>query len=691
MKNLLLGLLLAFCAVVNPAFAQKVVNSNVTQPPVIKQPIILNGLQNPLNLPLLTASQAANMFTFIGSIGIPDGSNPTYGGVVSPGGALSVSGNIAFIAGHACNPTVNFCNSYAGGIAEMSLPTPCTGYIPNSNCMANVISPPQLPGVTYIKNYTLTQAPVAGDTQATFVSLPPNISANNGWYIEFNGSTTYDEVTGISGKTVSWATPLPAGTYSSTVPVYQWNPSDPWCTIGCTFGGTMVENGKLYVDAAATYDNGGGTTGWIVQSTLPITGTGWGAINVPLLNGTPNAEYSRSLNGPIYQTPPEWAPYFGQDFSSSGNGLSIVSNNIPQGPSYQAFNITDITQQGANTPIFPILLYTVSNNTLTNANDFSGPFPICTQTNSCSPSASGYPATLSSTPTAGDISETIALPSGTVTAIANISTTSDVPNATITSITSGTLSNSGIAYTVTDTGGAFPSGTSFNPSYSYAPGSTLGPGVYPMGVPSKAVNNDILTLTPNGYQRAPAWTMTFSDGEKRIGTISGSTFTFSPALTGNSSKAVTLAPMGNKWNTDYDGPVGTGFWVPGTSTFISIYYHKDGPPRTRTVADPCGGANASTSFFALAPDKGEYGQVLMLLYNANDLYKQVSNPGAYPPSTALPYATVEFPDETHLFNSSGCGTVGSYQNSWASFDYTNNTLYVAPGNADLYEYKLTIQ
>ena len=90
--------------------------------------------------------------------------------------------------------------------------------------------------------------------------------------------------------------------------------------------------------------------------------------------------------------------------------------------------------------------------------------------------------------------------------------------------------------------------------------------------------------------------------------------------------------------TDYDGPVETSFWAPGTGTFMSIYYHKDGPPRSRTVADPRGGANASTSLLALALNTGKYGQIVMLLYRASDLYKQVTNPGAYPPYTAIPVA-----------------------------------------------------
>ena len=643
---------------------------------------------NPFALPLLTAAQAQSMFTFLGSVTIPTGSDPQYAGVVSPGAGLSVSGSSAFITGHACNPSVNFCDTYAGGLAEMTLPAPCAGYSGGSGCTATVVTPPQLPGVTFVSNYTLTAAPVAGATQATFTSMPPGLAANAGWYLDFNGTTTTDEVTAISGNTVTWATALPSGTYSTTVPVYQWNPLDPWCVTGnsCAITGSMVANNTVYVTGSGTYDNGGGTAGWVVSSTLPISGDSWGAVNVPFVNGAPSTEYSRSLAGPIYATPPIWQPYFGADYSTSGNGLSIVSNNVPQGPSYQSFNVADISAQGANTPITPILLYTTTNDTLS-ASGFSGPFPVCTQTASCSPSATGYPAVLSSTPKAGDVSETISLPTGVVTGTANIAI-SGAGNGTITSISSGTLSDSAVQYTVTDTAGVLPSGTEFVPAYDYSPGTAVGTGSYAMGVPTAAATADTLTMTPGGYHTAE-WTMTFSDGESRVGVISGSTFTFSPALTGTPSQSVTVAPMGSAWNTDYDGPVGTGFWVPGTSTFISIYYHKDGPPRSRTVADPCGGANASTSFFALAPDTGEYGQLVMLLYRASDLYNQVTNPAAYPPYSATPYATVTFPDESHLFNSSGCPTVQAYANSWASFDYSDSTLYVAANGADLFEYKVT--
>ncbi len=729
---------------------------------------LCSATSSPFNLPQLTAAQAASMFTFEGSITIPTGSSPDYDGVVSPGGSLAVYGNTAYVGGHACKPSVSFCSTYAGGLAQLNLPTPCAGYSGGSGCTATVVTPPQGPGITFIQNYTLTSGYTTGDTCAVFSSLPPNITANNGWYLYF-GSSDDDLVTSVGtcngANSVGWATALTA-TYSSTVPVYQFNPTYPWCAagVGCNASGVMVQNNKIYWAGAPTYDNGGGTLGWVIQGTLPISGTGWGSINVPSVGGTANTEFSRSLDGPIYQTPAVWAPYFGPNYSTSGNGLSIVGNNIPQGPSYQAFNTADITSAGATTPITTILLYTLTNNTLTNSS-FSGPFPVCTQTASCSPSATGYPATLSTTPAAGDTSETISLPTGVVTATANIAT-SGAGNATITAINTGSLSDSAIQYTVSDqtfsgtlstnstttvtinsttggslvvgsllnatglptqdkitalgtytsgsgtgtvtvanaatatssspvsaTAGVLPSATEFVPAYNYSPGTTLGAGSYAMGVPTAAATADSLTMTPNGYHTAE-WTMTFSDGSSVMGSISGSTFTPVTALTGCQSsnpctKNVTLAPMGDVWNTAYDGPIGTGFWVPGTSTFLSMYYHKNGPPRSRTVADPCGGANASTSFFALAPDTGEYGQVVMLLYSASDLYKQVTNPSTYPPYTAKPYATVTFPDESHLFSSSGCPTVAAYNNSWASFDYSDDNLWMSANGLDLYDYKLT--
>ncbi len=563
-----------------------------------------------------------------------------------------------------------------------------------------MITPPQLPGVTFVSNYTLTAVPVAGATQATFTSMPPQISANGGWYLDFNGTTTTDEVTAISGNTVTWATALPSGTYSATVPVYQWNPSAPWCVPGnnCTLTGSMVANNTVYVTGAATYDNGSGTAGWVVQSALPISGSSWGNINVPLVGGAANAIYSRYLAGPIYQTPAIWSPYFGPDYSTSGNGLSVVSEDVPQGPSYQAFSTADITAAGANTPITSVLLYNLGHNTLTNAS-YSGPFPTCTQTETCSPSASGYPVTLSSTPAAGDTSETIAMPTGAVTATANISAVTSSPNVTITAISSGALSDSGIQYTVTDTASVFPSGTLTVPAFDYAPGTSLGTGTYSIGSPTAAATSDTLTFTPNGYPPTDGgatvglsvWTMTFSDGERRLGTINSTgTFAFSPALTGAPTTAATLAPMGDAWNTDYDGPVGTGFWVPNTSTFVSIYYHKVGPLLARTAADPCGGASSSESFYALSPDTGQYAEVLMLLYSASDLYEQVTNPSTYPPYSAKPYATVVFPDSTHLFDSNGCVPSNlAYQNSWASFDYSDDMFYVATNGADLFEYKVT--
>ena len=80
----------------------------------------------------------------------------------------------------------------------------------------------------------------------------------------------------------------------------------------------------------------------------------------------------------------------------------------------------------------------------------------------------------------------------------------------------------------------------------------------------------------------------------------------------------------------------------------------------------------------------------MLLYSASDLYEQVTNPSTYPPYSAKPYATVVFPDSTHLFDSNGCVPSNlAYQNSWASFDYSDDMFYVATNGADLFEYKVT--
>lgn len=663
-------------------------------------PLCLDGSSSPFNLPALTQTQAQSMLSFVGSVSIPQAE---YTGVPFSGGALYVTGNTAYIQGLFYNPSNS--NQYLSGLAELTLPTPCSGYSGGSGCTATVVSTPVLPGYVPEKTYTLTSGYTAGDTCAVFSSgLPPGITANAGWYMYF-GSADDDEVTsvGTCGGTnsVGWATALTT-TYSSSIGVYQWNNyNNPWenqanCGGQDQITGSAIFNGELYVTGACSYDaNYNAQLGWVLTGSTSLVNTGWGTgINTATSGGA--AFPSRWLAGQMNTTPSIWQPYFGSAYVSSGPGLSVVSAYVSQGPSYFEFNPSNVTSSGSAVPVTPALQYSTTSGQSLDSRQYSGPFPTCTQTASCSPSATGYPLTLSSTPAAGDVSETVTVPTATVTAVANITASTGI--ADITSITSGTIDNSGVRYAVTDSAGVLPTGTDAIPSFDYPPGATLGTGNYAMGVPNGNATGDTLTMTPDGYYQGEGtnpteWTMTFSDGESRVGSFAvasggSQTFTFSPALTGTPSKSVTIAPMGNAWNTVYDGPAGGGFFVPNTSTWIAFSYHYNGPPSPRTNANPCGQGNASTSYYQLAPDTKVYGQALMFLYHASDL--QAGANGSQAPYVASPYDVIQFPDASApMLTSAGCFNISSpYDIGWTYFDQSTDMLYLSVGYVIL-EYKLT--
>lgn len=641
---------------------------------------------NPLDLPELTQSQAAGMFTFLGSFSI---SSNTTTGAPYAGGAMYVNGSTMYILAQACDQGTSFCGTYAWGIASLTLPTltgtpdhtggngPTGGVTPTQTAVA--------PGVTPIATYTFTAAPTTGATSATFTSLPPGIAANAGWYLDFNGVTTTDEVTAISGNTVSWTTALPSGTYSALIPVYQWAPTVPWANANYALTGSAVLNGNMLVTGAATYDNGGETLGWVVESTLPMSGTSWGAINVP----SQGAAYSRSLACPIYQTPSAWQSTFGPDYSTCGEGLSIASNNIPQGPSFQEFNAANITFGGATVPVTPALLYTITSGQDLEGRSFVGPFPLTTTTGY-------YPATLTAAPTHGATSLTISLPTTDVVLTGNVSTNDDVA---ITAITSGTISNSGIEYGATDSAGVLGS-AQMQPSYDYAPGTSIGVGsTITVGPdPTADATADTITMTPEGHNNTYPWTLFFSDGSSAVGTLTenGSTETFTPSAplagcTSSCTTSITMGPMGDAWSNDYDGPYGTGFFVPGFSTFAAVEYHQYGPVRLRNSLNPCGGENPSMSYDTpMAPDTVAYNEILLLLYSAQQILNGAQ--GTQPVYQADPYATLPFPDQANVLSTVGCPLAQPYTNGWAYLDPANNILYLSvdgAGAATVDEYQMT--
>ena len=144
--------------------------------------------------------------------------------------------------------------------------------------------------------------------------------------------------------------------------------------------------------------------------------------------------------------------------------------------------------------------------------------------------------------------------------------------------------------------------------------------------------------------------------------------------------------MGRAWNTGYDGPLGSGFWVPNTSTWVAVSFHLNGPQNGRGPSSICD-AGASESYSTpLAPDTRSYGALLLYLYRATDLLNGYS--GSQLTYTASPYDVISFPDSTNVLNSSGCPSSSQYSNGFADYYAAGNILYIIKGNV-LLEYQIT--
>lgn len=738
----------------------------------------------PLALPLLTSTQAASMFTHLGSFTIPSSNGFSYGG-----SAVSVNGSTMYTTSLVYEP-VNLPNSTSQvtGVGALTLPSSlCSGYTGGSACTATVNVSPRQPGITPTATYTLTAAPASGATCATFTpSLPAGIAANAGWFLDFSGnsatddmqitsvgtcngadsvgwatglSTSYgisvpvyqwnpeynyittvtpaagdtsitlkslpygvavnagwyiafnntnvEEITGISGDTVSWANALTSagGGFTTSTAIYHSTPQG-LCSLpgggNMNFTGSLVQNGTLYLTCGGQYDgNNNNQLGWILTAPTNLNGT-WGVASPAsgtatsyVTGGGTGAEDSRYFAGPVYPVPTIWQPYVGKYFEAGFRSFSVAGTAQPWGPTFQSFDLSTVSPSGTAVSLTSALGYygtTSPVNQQLGGRAFSGPFP-----DQNGYSGPYYPATLSVAPVQNDTSEQIVLPTAQIQFTATVATSGEM---NVTAFSTTPFSNSGITYNLTGT--SIPSGATMQPSFDYAPGATLTTGTYWEGdPPSSAITTpETLTATPNGYQsvggQSTEWTMFFSDGESREGIINSSgVFTFSPALTGCTSgnpctTSVQVAPMGDKWENAYDGQNGGGFIVPGTSTYVAFYVHEYGIQRPRDAESTCGPGSSESWWAPLYPDTQNYQSVGMYLYKMSDIVKGYD--GSQQPYVANPYGYMQFPDQSNLFSGSCPGdSLPGYSGGWEYFDPTDDIWYVAQGGNPtvIDEYRVT--
>lgn len=680
----------------------------------------------PLQLPL--AQSSSSIFTFLGSFKVATT-------LQYPAGAMSVSNGTLYLGANCYDPVPSAYNSgaYAVSAAISAVTIPTLSGTPaynGSNYSGTATATTPTCGATYVAPVEETissGAPADGATSATFAAVPSGIAVGADWYITFITTTGTHQptelVTGVSGTTLSFAalpTPPSGISYTATGYIHQWFPPTPFGTNtnGFSLTGSLPYNGNLYLAGRVTFDNDTSELGWILQSNTAATS--YGNVYSALGNckgGTNTIEYSRKFGGSLGLVPQIWQSLLGGPaFVANGIAPSITENNQPIGFGLYVFNPATITTSGASDFNPKILLDSCYNGdpTTRTYNDiasysFSGPFPLTTTTGY-------YPATITggngtgTNGLTGATQVTLAVPTETVTGTASFSATSF--SFTIDSITSGTLSNSGIWYSISANG--IPSNTVFNPSESFAPGSSLGPGTYLIsGVSSAAESAVSFTATPLGYGTAGGeggyFEVWFSDGETRIGHLnqttgnitfpeaaatqgSGGNFctqaypncdptTFSALTCASCTTSITIAPLGDNWASTYDGPLGTAFIEPRSRSLLFIGVHQYGTDVGRR--DYCAGGNSGqaasgTNETPIYPDTDYYTQIQVTAFDLNSIVNASS------PYATQPYAQWQLPGSSQLglttANSLGSGLGCAYgrANGWMAYDPVASILYVAP-------------
>lgn len=681
-------------------------------------PFCLDGSTSPLSLPLV--SSGAPIFRFLGSFKVP---------FAPDGGGMSVSGNTLYVAGLDYDPYNS--GAYVDGLGAVQIPTlsGTPAYDGSNGGTATVDYSPTAP-VSFVAktNYSLTVAPSTGATSATFVSVPPGIAANDGWYITFTGSDTETyPVTGVSGSTVTWNTALVGNSFSSTVSVYQWQPLYPFGNSqGYTISGSLAANGNVYITGAPSYDSAcNAAKGWISQVTSNLST--WGTANT--VSGQ-TTEYSRRYAGSLNEVPAQWQSLLGATaYVANGPGLSIVSCQVPAGFSFTLFNPSNVSTSASAVPMTPALDYFFQGVSYSVPNQaqqatyrlFSGPFPLA--------GSSNYQFTLATAPVTGATSITFAkaFPNDNTNSVGFFDATSTDTTGTTTTQLVASAPTGGWPATWAANYWASPAGTlrdlthggdcQIGASTAVTAGSTGTMTITCVGDPNPVTTaGDEYSLTTFGVSAAGdggPFLVTFSDGEQRVvqlqlgqttapptayavfttlngcttGTCTSAPLTCNPSC----STAVTVQPLGDALAAVYDGPFGTAFISPGSSSLLTISVHQYGPLTPRPTSTQCGNGQSSSNSSPIPPDTGYYEEALVTAYKMQDIVNQKN--GLDPVYSATPYAVWKFPDSVNWpINADGCFQLPDYGQGWATFDEANNILYLAAVNSSgflVYEYQVS--
>lgn len=376
----------------------------------------------------------------------------------------------------------------------------------------------------------------------------------------------------------------------------------------CVFQGSLVYNGKLYVTVAPFFDTNNGANGFIVGANTNLTG--WGIANAATtacLSGTPAKCTQRYFAGALGVVPSVWQSYLGGPcYVVNGPSLAIESNAI-NGFGFATFNCAAYNAAGGVIPVDESLDYY-----------YGGLNPREPSIYSLTYRSFSGPFPLSG---GGGCSETL----------------------------------------------------------------TAAP---------ENGNTNVTFATPFSGCDSPAgdgpFQITFSDGEKRLVHLTNGTANVPdnlyvcnygvtgcssfPALTGCPAggclTSVTINRMGDNYFSEYDGPMGYGFIVPGSRSLLYISVHQYGPYEARGTG--CNENASGSNDTPISPDTAHYSRVQITAYDLKDLYE--AHQGQVPVYSISPYAFWSFPNWRLVANASGdCASIAGSGGFF--FDPTTDILY----------------
>lgn len=629
MKALLAWLMLLMCGTASATC----LTVNGAQFTANGSPLCLDGSSSPLNLPLVQSTSGT--FTFLGSFKVPVGGGSTF----SYGGeAMSVNGTTMYLAGDYYTlgsvqiPTLSGTPAYDGsnGLATVITNATCIG-TPSGPC----VGPPTQSALTTLTTGGSLPASTAYYVYVTAANGAGQTNVSNEETIT-TGSTTATNSLGVS-----WTA------QSNSTGYYVW--------IGTSSKG---ENNYFYVA-------GGSSTSYTVTTATGTSGT------LPVVNETSlNCGQAASVthcalqgslvyNGNLYISA---APFY--DTAGGANGFLAEAN-------------TSLTSFG--------LINSASTSCLTAG--------LCTYRYFAG--ALGVVPSIWQPYLGGPCYEV----NGPFLAVASAA----INGFGFSTFNCGSYNPSGAAVPVTDGLDYYYGGVSRRPnqyalSYRNLTGSLplAGGNGCAVTLATAPVNGNTTATLSAGFAgcntTAPdnPYIITFSDGETRLVHLTNTSTAVPdglytcyfgvtgcasfPALTncptGGCTTSATVNPVGDNYLSEYDGPLGYGFIVPGSRSLLFISVHQYGPAETRGTGCDTGASGSNDT--PISPDTLHYSRLQVTAYDLKDIYNAMQ--GSQTVYATNPYSYWEFPDWQQVANTTtNCPEMKG--NGSFFFDPTTDILY----------------